>query len=117
MNQEVTERKANRRHSEAFKAQVIAQCLVSGASVIAFAKANGVGKSLVHSWLAKHRAYRDSLAKPGKASTAEFIQLPVSPPSEMPIHVELRKGSLQMSIHWPGSASVTAAVWLREVLA
>jgi transposase len=117
MNEEVTERKANRRHSEAFKAQVIGQCLVRGASVIAVARANGVGKSLMHSWLAKHRANRNSPAKPSKASNPEFIELPIFPPSEMPIHVELRKGSLQMTINWPSSAAVTAAVWLREVLA
>jgi transposase-like protein len=43
MREEVTERKANRRHSAEFKAQVVAQCLVRGASVIAVAKANGIG--------------------------------------------------------------------------
>jgi transposase len=90
---------------------------VRGASVIAVAKAIGVGKSLVHSWLAKLRADRDSPAKPSKASAAEFIKLPISSPSEMPIHVELRKGSLQMTINWPSSTAVTAVVWLREVLA
>jgi transposase len=114
MSEEVTERKANRRHSAEFKAQVIAQCRVRGASVIAVAKANGIGDSLLYSWIAKHRS--KSIA-PSKPSAAEFIELPVSQASDMPIHVEVRKGSLQMSIDWPSSAAVAAAVWLREVLA
>jgi transposase len=114
MSEEVSERKANRRHSEEFKAQVVAQCLVRGASVIAVAKANGIGDSLLYSWIAKHRAKSISPIKP---SAAKFIELPVSHTSGMPIHVEVRKGSLQMSIDWPSSAAVAAAVWLREVLA
>jgi transposase len=114
MSEEVTERKANRRHSAEFKAQVVAQCLVRGASVIAVAKANGIGDSLLYSWLAKHRAKSIS---PSKPSVAQFIELPVSQVPNAPIHVEVRKGSLQMSIDWPSSAAVGAAVWLCEVLA
>jgi transposase len=113
MSEEVTERMANRRHSAEFKAQVVAQCLVRGASVIAVAKANGISDSLLYSWISKHRS--KSIA-PSKPSAAEFIELPVSQASDMPIHVEVRKGSLQMSIDWPSSAAVAAAVWLREVL-
>jgi transposase len=114
MIEEVTERKANRRHSSEFKAQVVAQCLVRGASVLAVAKTNGIGDSLLYSWIAKHRAKSIS---PSKPSATEFIELPVSRASDMPIHIEVRKGSLQMSIDWPSSAAVGAAVWLREVLA
>jgi transposase len=114
MSEEVSERKADRRHSEAFKAQVVAQCLARGASVIAVAKANGIGDSLLYSWIAKHRAKSISPIKP---SSAEFIELPVSHTSGMPIHVEVRKGLLQMSIDWPESSAVNTAVWLREVLA
>jgi transposase len=117
MSEEVTERKANRRHSAEFKAQVVAQCLVHGASVIAVAKANGIGDSLLYSWIAKHKAPKAKSISPSKSSAAEFIELPMSKVSDAPIHVELRKGSLQMSIDWPSSAAVSAAVWLREVLA
>ena len=98
MSEEVSERKANRRHSADFKAQVVAQCLVRGASVIAVVKAKGIGDSLLYSWIAKHRAKSISPIKP---SAAEFIELPLSQASDIPIHVEVSKGSLQMSIDWP----------------
>jgi transposase-like protein len=49
MSEEVAERKTNRRHSAEFKAQVVAQCLVRGASVISVAKANGIVDSLLYS--------------------------------------------------------------------
>jgi transposase len=117
MSEEVTERKANRRHSAEFKAQVVAQCLVRGASVIAIAKANGIGDSLAYSWIAKHKGNKAKSSSPSKPSATPFIELPMSKVSDVPIHVEVRKGSLQMSIDWPISAAVSAAVWLREVLA
>jgi transposase-like protein len=75
MSEEVRERKANRRHSAEFKAQVVAQSLVLGASVIAVAKANGIGDSLLYSWVAKHRAKSISPIKP---CAAGFTELPVS---------------------------------------
>ena len=115
MNEPAQIRKKNRRHSDVFKAQVLAQCLVRGTSVRQVARANGLGDSLVHSWLIKDKAKSRGVIL--KRASPEFVQLPVSasPTSAVsPIHIEVNKGPLRMSIDWAESAAVSAAVWLRE---
>ena len=47
-----------RRHTEEFKAQVIAACLQPGVSVAAVALANGLNTNLVRLWV---KRYRESL--------------------------------------------------------
>jgi len=50
-------RRVKRRHSAEFKARVLAECAVRGASVAGVALAHGVNANLVRKWIvAKHRA-------------------------------------------------------------
>jgi transposase len=117
MDEETTKRRVNRRHSTAFKAQVLAQCKVKGVSIAAVAKANDLVVSLVNKWISKDRAM-------GKARITEFTQLPIvqeSRPSTNKIadqiHVEINRGALRMTVDWPTSTANIAAAWLHKVIA
>ncbi len=44
------------------------------------------------------------------------LPLPVRKGSDAPIRIEVRRGSLTVSVQWPSSAIHECAMWLREVL-
>jgi transposase len=124
--------KQRRRHSAAFKAQVLAACAEPGASVAAVALSFKLNDNLVHQW----RRGRGAGSGRGTSSTAiaestpQFIalSLPAAPPpapSSTPmavevavgeIRLELKRGTLGVSVTWPISAAAECAAWLREVL-
>lgn len=109
-----------RAYSPEFKAQVLAECARSGASVAKVALAHGLNANMIHTWR------RQAPAKPAIAagggseeSAGAFVQLqlPAPLPAETPdIRIELRRGATTMSIAWPSSASRECAAWLREWL-
>jgi transposase len=122
--------KQRRRHSAAFKAQVLAACAEPGASVAAVALSFGLNDNLVHQW---RRGRGASPVRSGASTTVaesapEFValSLPAPPPSPAPsrtaaapaetIRLELKRGALGVSVVWPVSAAVDCAAWLRELL-
>jgi transposase len=114
MTSEKTDRR--RQYSAAVKAQVVAECDGSGASVAKVAMSHGINANVVHRWR--------QLAREGKspvpAKTGEFMPVPlVSPPAvaaRADIRVELRRGVTAMTITWPTSAAADFALWTRELL-
>lgn len=126
--------KQRRRHSAAFKAQVLAACAEPGASVAAVALSFKLNDNLVHQW----RRGRGVGSGRGTSSTAvaestpQFIALslpvPPPPPAAPPftpmaaevatgeIRLELKRGAIGVSVTWPISAAAECAAWLREVL-
>jgi transposase len=119
--------KPRRRHSEQFKAQVLAACAVPGASVSAEALSFGVNANLVHQWR-RGRGFKANQAVasgPVSKSAAQFVALslpapptapfPAAAPSEA-IRVELKRGTLGVNVIWPISAASDCAGWLRELL-
>lgn len=121
--------KQRRRHSATFKAQVLAACAESGASVAAVALAFKLNDNLVHQW----RRGRGAPRAPGVASMGiaeappRFVELTVSPPAPAPpasppgptsemITLEFKRGALGVSVTWPVIAAADCAAWLREVL-
>ncbi|KWT71330.1 MULTISPECIES: transposase [unclassified Variovorax] len=122
--------KQRRRHSAAFKAQVLAACAEPGASVAAVALSFGLNDNLVHQW---RRGRGASPARSAGSTTVadpapEFValSLPAPPPSPASsrkaaapaetIRLELKRGALGVSVVWPVSAAVDCAAWLRELL-
>jgi transposase len=122
--------KQRRRHSAAFKAQVLAACAEPGASVAAVALSFGLNDNLVHQW---RRGRGASPVRLAAATTVaepvpEFValSLPAPPPAQAPsptaaapaetIRLELKRGALGVSVVWPISAAADCAAWLREVL-
>lgn len=130
--------KSQRRvHGAEFKAQVLAECQVPGASVAAVALAHGLNVNLVRKWLVGRGIKRTGLAAPRTvsrtpAATAEpaaaslqFIPVELvsaaAAPTEVPapdasdIHIELTRGGSQLSVRWPSTEAAACAAWLREL--
>jgi transposase len=118
--------KPRRRHSEQFKAQVLAACAEPGASISAVALSFGVNANLVHQWR-RGRGFEANQAVasgPASESAAQFVALALPVPAPSPlaatpaeaIRVELKRGALGVNVIWPISAAADCAGWLRELL-
>ncbi len=72
-----------RQHERSFKAELVAQCLVPGASVAAVALAGGVNANLLFKWRRDHlramRAMRAMRASGAASSSAVLIPVQVAP--------------------------------------
>lgn len=121
---EPLERRRRRRHSEAFKADVVRACRQPGISIAAVALANGLNANLVRRWVAAVES--SAIAVAAAASSAktetkpEFVPLQLPPPAapEPPseIRIELQRGTTAVKVAWPASAAAECATWLRELL-
>ena len=119
---------ARRRHSAQFKMEVVTACGEAGASVAAVALAFGLNANLVRQWL-RGRGFKRAgaaMVPPAATNPAQrfaALELPVAVPAKPQasapandIRVEVRRGTLQLSLSWPQSAAADCAGWLRELL-
>ncbi|MGE0723770.1 MAG: transposase [Alphaproteobacteria bacterium] len=113
-----TPRGPRRRHSAAFKTEVLAACARPGASVASVALAHGVNANLVHRW--RREVADRGRVRRGNAELAEFVPMAIAPAPVVAapedIRIELRRGACAVSIAWPTSAATACAGWLRELL-
>ena len=120
--------KPRRRHSEQFKAQVLAACAERGASISAVALSLGVNANLVHQWR-RGRGFKGNQAVasgPVSEPAAQFVALSLTAPTPAPsaaaatpaeaIRIELKRGALGVNVIWPISVAGDCAGWLRELL-
>jgi len=110
-----------RRHSEEFKARVVAECRRRGVSIASVALANGLNANLLRKWAAESpNAGAPPPALEALASKAEFLALPLVEPAKnsegTDIQVELRRGATTVTVRWPAQAAGECAAWLREWL-
>lgn len=106
-----------RRYSQEFKAQVLGECEVPGASVAKVAMSHGINTNIVHGW----RKLARETGSPTSMASREFVPVTVEPGcvppiGERDIEVELRRGAVTMKLTWPVSAAADFAVWTRELL-
>lgn len=106
-----------RRYSQEFKAQVLGECDVPGASVAKVAMAHGINANIVHGW---RKVAREG-GHPASLAWREFVPVSVEPRcvapiAERDIEVELRRGAVTMKVSWPVSAAADFAAWTRELL-
>ena len=123
-----TARRSKRTYSADIKAELIAACLVPGASVAAIASAHGMNANVLHRWLKDQRssARTDGTCVESVALKAvdqelpSFIELPLTmkqpEPVQRVIQVEVRKGALMMTVTWPLSAASDFAQWSTAIL-
>jgi transposase len=121
-------RRTKRRYSADTKAELMAACLVPGASIAAIASAHDINANVLHRWLNVQRR-----SKPNDGACAEavalrapapelpsFIPVPLamkpSEPVQQVIQVEVRKGRLTMTVTWPISAASDFARWSTAIL-
>ena len=109
--------KTRRIYSEAFKAQVLAECEAPGASVAKVAMSHGINDNVVHRW---RQLARESRAVAVAAPRSEFVPVTLSAtdagPGGADIRVEIRRGATAVTVSWPCSAAVECAAWLRDWL-
>jgi transposase len=121
MDQEAS-RPRRRRYSAQFKAEAVAACRKPGASTAAEALQRSMNANILRRWVVEaERAEGMPRALPAPRAPAPkeaFVALPTLPIASdtMPITVEVRRGSMTVSIRWPRSAAHECALWLREVL-
>ena len=128
LSQQVGTRQRRRRHSDEFKADLVAACTQPGISIAAVAMANGVNANLLRRWVTevemKPSVDDDSaqVAVTASSPTTAPSFVPVSlPPPATPtplpdIRIELQRGATTVTVTWPASAASECAAWMRELL-
>src|SRR5215469_4084389 len=114
---QVVGRRRRRVHSAEFKAEAVAACRRPGASIAAAALERSINANLLRRWVVDaERAEAAPRALPPPSES--FLAVPIRPAAtpNNPIRVEVRRGSLTVSVQWPSSAMHECAIWLREVL-
>ncbi|HEY1090439.1 MAG TPA: transposase [Burkholderiaceae bacterium] len=128
LSQQAGTRQRRRRHSDEFKADLVAACTQPGISIAAVAMANGVNANLLRRWVTEveMRASVDddnpqaavTASRPTTAPSFVPVSLP-SPPTPTPspdIRIELQRGATTIAVTWPASAASECAAWMRELL-
>ncbi len=122
-----------RKHSDEFRAEVLAQCRQPGKSIAGVALKHGLNANMVRIWLRKSEPSPvcHSLVEPAASPTAlesepqQFVavHVEVPPVSEgkcakrsMAIQLELRRGNSTAIVTWPSELVGDCGVWLREWL-
>ena len=121
--------RGRRRHTDEFKAQVVAACLQPGVSIAGVALAHGLNANLCRTWVQTHRERQTGgvPARPGREGRTEPAHcvpptlVPVTlqtddGPSCSGIRIEIRRQETVFQITWPTAEAAVCAQWLREVL-
>lgn len=118
--EQVSGRRRRRRHSAQFKAELVVACRRPGVSIAAVALSRSVNANLLRRWVAEAERQDSAAGSPEALPSPRdpFIALPVPTKAavDKPIRIEVRRGALTVSVHWPSSALHECALWLREVL-
>jgi transposase-like protein len=114
-----------RKHSDEFKARVIAQALQPYASLASVAMANGINANMLRNWVHASSlasgpvtAIRDDRNNPALS----FVQLPMQVDTATPaasvtspiIEVQIQRGETRVVVSLP--LITDSAAWVREVL-
>lgn len=110
-------RNGKRLYSDEFKAQLVRQCLVPGASVSATGMAHGVNANLQRRWIVLHRAQGDAVAPALLPVTVQASSAPSAPASSSSsqdiIEIEIHGAR----VHLRGEVSVQRLGAVLDVLA
>ncbi|MBC2770346.1 transposase [Pusillimonas minor] len=144
MHQDTNGRRRRRKHSSAYKAELVQLCLSRGASLAAIALDHGLNANLLRRWVIEHErlglhTLDDTATGPATVpvpagALPDFIALgpPTSTSSLMPasthrhqrtptadatVRVELTAAQMNITLHWPSSNSQALAQVLRELMA
>ena len=126
MDNEVNGGRRRRTHSPAFKAQVLQACRQTGGSIAAVALSNGINANLVRRWLNERDVSGAAVATQEtqlRASSSPIggdgfvaVQLADRCAEVAAIRLELRRGSVAMSVNWPAQEAAACGAWLRDWL-
>jgi transposase-like protein len=118
-----------RKHSDEFKARVVALALEPHASMASVALANGINANMLRCWVRASSSARgpSTVARDDlNAQALSFVQLPIqvdkslaTPPAPAPaispvIEVQIQRGETRVVVSLPMISD--SAAWVREVL-
>jgi transposase len=115
-------RRRRRTHSAAFKAEAVAACHKPDASIAACALERSINANLLRRWVIEAERGQAGSIVPALAPAAtrdgSFVPVPLPAQAEdaTPIRIEVRRGNMTLSVHWPRSALHECAIWLRELI-
>jgi transposase len=114
-------RRRRRNHSEQFKAEAVTACLQPGASIAAAAMTRSINANLLRRWVVEAERAQSGPAMPiapAATQSERFVALPLpaAPADETPVRIEVRRGTMTVSVQWPRSAMHECAIWLRDLL-
>lgn len=116
-------RRRRRRHSDDFKARVVAQCRQPGVSIAGVALANGLNANLLRRWVVEREQGSGlgtavtSKRTSSRTTEAEFVPVRVATDSAHgDIRIALQGRALNVEVRWPLSGSDECARWLRALL-
>jgi transposase len=107
--------KKRRRHSSAFKAQIVAECDQPGASVAGVAIRHQLNPNLVQKWrlLARRHSQDDFLRLPTPPASSASPVLAHAGPATVRMEVPTPTGTV--IVHWPIGALQQSVDWLRAL--
>ncbi len=122
-----TSSRTRRMYSTQFKSELLASCMLPGASVGAIAAAHGMNADVLRRWLKKHRQHATHAPSTppasGHTSSAGFIALDLSALQAAPaacaaqtIELRCQRGDTLVSVAWPLSGAAECASFLLQVL-
>lgn len=124
----VVGRDRRRRHTDEFKAAVVAECARPGISIARVALRHGLNANLLRKWVVngersmtpvRTAESATAVAKTTEPAAPQFVALPIESPPASPrseIEVEIRRGAMVVRVNWPLSASAECSAWLRELM-
>lgn len=108
--------KPRRKHSRAFKEQVLAECRLPDESIAGVALRHGLNANLIHKWRQAMRRDENNefvrLPAPG-ASLATVA--PVSSASAETIRLEVTVGQSRVAVEWPVSRLHQSIDWIKAL--
>ena len=121
------DRRRRRRHSDEFKARVVAACRKPGVSIAAVALDHRLNANLLRRWVVTaERAQEEVPITPPAVPAASampanpaFVPVTVRCPTAIAapeIVIELRRGATVVKVSWPLAAAADCATWLGEFL-
>lgn len=124
-----------RRHSQAFKDQVIAACMLPGVSIASVALANQLNANYLRKWLKDYKDHQSNASQatliPSNAPPQAFIPVKVAPSSHQvnsqknthnvstpspSIHISIQRQDVAYEIQWPSSDADACGRWLQSIL-
>lgn len=116
------QRAPKRVYEVSFKAQVVAECGRTGASIAGVAMSHGVNANIVHRWLDEYEAGIGWAKR--VAREAQFVAIAMEPPPaevsqallRSHIEIEVTRGKSRIAIKWPVDAASACARMLGPLL-
>jgi transposase len=122
MQRKVAGLRKRRRHSEEFRARVVAACQEPGVSVASVALANGLNANLLRRWI-KERAERLPVRRQSAVSSI------LEPMTVVPVRIEsgegqggeairidIRRGGIAVQLAWPATRMTELSGLLKDLL-